>query len=115
MEQSKQEFIREKAKQSLAAPDLAKVLWSRQAIAELVNLQLSRHKVTHALQHASLVIDFRPLHNPLPDCLVLLRLKDSQPIHAVIAVDPQSDTAVVVRLYRPTLEEWQDGWRKRTS
>jgi hypothetical protein len=112
---NKQEFIRAKAQASLATPNDGAVLWSRAAIAELYNLNVSRVRVLEAMQLAQLIVDFPPLHSPLPDGLVLLKVRVDLALHALMALDQTSNTAVVVKVYRPTLEEWQDGWRKRAS
>lgn len=111
----KQDFIREKAKQSLADPPTGTLLWSRQATAELFNLHLSRLRVLEALQTAQVVEDFPPFHSPLADCLVLARLSSDRVVHMVLALDKANDQLVVVKLYQPSSEEWQNGWRKRTS
>jgi hypothetical protein len=113
--EAKQSFIREKALQNAQDPQHTRVLWSRHAITELVADDLTRCQVEWALLRCELIEDYRTLHRPLPDCLVLGWLTSEQPIHAVIAVDTERDRILVVTVYRPNAEEWENDWRTRKS
>jgi hypothetical protein len=57
--------------------------------------------------------DHHPLHRPLPDCLVLTWLVANVPVHAVIALDPDRDRILMVTVYQPSEEEWEDDWKTR--
>jgi hypothetical protein len=111
----KQDFIREKARQNQAEPEGGKILWSRHAIAELANESWSRNEVEKALESGEVIEDYPAQHRPLPDCLVLGRLPDDKPIHAVIAMDETNDRLFVVTVYKPDPEEWEDDGRTRKS
>jgi len=110
---AKQSFIQQKARENLIFPDHSKVLWSRHATVELVNDGLSRDHVERALARCELIEDYPAQHRPLPDCLVLGRLSDDQPVHAVIAVDIKSDRIFIVTVYLPSAERWNNDWRTR--
>jgi len=111
--EAKQAFIRLKALESQADPEANKILWSRHAIAELVNEELSRVQVEEALKTSEVIEDYPPLHRPLPDCLVLGWLPEGEPVHAVIALDEAKDRLFVITVYKPSPEEWEDDWRTR--
>ena len=68
-----------------------------------------------ALENGEVIEDYPTEHRPLPDCLVLSRLLNGEPLHAVIAVDEPNDRLFVVTVYKPDLEEWENGWRTRKS
>jgi hypothetical protein len=52
-------------------------------------------------------------HRYLPDCLVLAFNAKREPIHAVVAINEPKDYVLVVTVYRPTAQEWQNDWRTR--
>jgi hypothetical protein len=81
----KQLFIRKKAAENRSDPEGAKVYWSRHAIAELINDNLTRVEVEQGLECGEIIEDYPIGHRPLPDCLMLAKLSETQPIHAVIA------------------------------
>jgi len=109
----KQAFIRRKAKENLTDPEGKCILWSRHAIVELVADNLTRRSVEQALCNVEIIEDYPVKNRPLPDCLALGWLEDQQPIHVVVAIDEDKDRILVVTVYLPSLEEWQDDWRTR--
>ncbi len=111
--QDRQAFIRQKAKQNQAAPQHTKILWSRHGIAELINEGWNRLLVEEGLQRCEIIEDYPALHRPLPDCLVMGWLATGEPFHAVIAVDEANDRLLIVTVYKPSPEEWEDDWRTR--
>ena len=111
----KQSFIRDMAYQNQRDSQGTRVLWSRHAAIELVADNLTRYQVERALQRAEVIEDYPHLHRPLPDCLVLGWVSSGEPIHAVVAVDIELDRILIVTVYRPSKEEWQDDWRTRAK
>lgn len=109
----KETFIRRKARESVERADGNQVYWSRHAITEMVQDQLTRSEVETALQDCEAIEDYPATHRPLPDCLVLGQLPSTHPIHAVIAIDQARDRIFVVTVYRPSAERWSDDWRTR--
>jgi Domain of unknown function (DUF4258) len=83
----KQTFIRRKARENVESADGSQVYWSRHAITEMIQEQLTRSEVETALQDCEVIEDYPATHRPLPDCLVLGQLPSTHPIHAVIAID----------------------------
>jgi hypothetical protein len=109
----KQNFIQVKAVENKSDPEGQKVLWSRHAITELVNDNLTRSQVEKLLETCEIIEDYPHLHRPLPDCLVLGKLDNTQPLHGVIAIDEINDRIFVVTVYRPLTERWKNDWRTR--
>jgi hypothetical protein len=109
----KQAFIRRKARENGESSDGTQVYWSRHAITEMVQDQLTRPEVETALENCDVIEDYPTTHRPLPDCLVLDQLQSTQPIHEVIAIDEARDRIFVVTVYRPSPERWEDDWRTR--
>ena len=109
----KQRFIRQKAAENRNDPTGAKVYWSRHAIAEMINDNLTRSEVEQALEVCEIIEDYPTEHRPLPDCLVLAKLSETQPIHAVVAIDETKNRIFMVTVYLPSKEQWQDDWRTR--
>lgn len=109
----KQIFIQMQAIKNKADPIGTKIIWSRHAIAEMLNDKLNRTMVEVALAQCEIIEDYPHNHRPLPDCLVLAKLRNGQPLHAVIAVDIANDRILVITVYLPSAERWEHDWRTR--
>jgi len=112
---AKQTFVRAKAAGNRQLPGQQYVIWSVHAVAELVADRLSRSDVEAALERALVIEDYPTRTRPLPDCLALGRLADGAPVHAVVAIDFDLDRILIVTVYRPVPEEWEDDWRTRRT
>src|SRR5690606_595149 len=110
---NKQVFIRQKATESRKNPHSMKDMWSRHAVAALVDEGLRRKDVEEALCDAEVIEDYPVAHRPLPDCLVLSWLANEVPVHVVVAVDVDKDRIFIVTVYVPTHERWKNDWRTR--
>lgn len=110
---AKQAFLQRKAQENRIDPDGTGILWTRHAIAELANEGWHRQIVELGLMAATVIEDYPAVHRPLPDCLTLGRLASGEPFHAVLAFDVVRDVLVVVTVYRPSLEEWENDWKTR--
>ena len=111
-EQGTQEFIRARAFENEGAAAKDKVLWSRHAIAKLVAEGLHRANVESALQTCQVIENYPTAGRPLPDCLVL-GFWQGQPVHAVIAIDEDGARTLVVTVYVPSIDRWENGWKAR--
>jgi hypothetical protein len=109
----KQSFIRQRVIQNAYDPNASKILWSRHAVAALIDDGLHRTDVERALLHCEVIEDYAPEHRPLPDCLILATLANGGPVHAVIAVDEAHGRIFVVTVYVPTSDRWENDWRTR--
>jgi Domain of unknown function (DUF4258) len=103
---AKQDFIQAKATQ-------LSIRWSSHALAELTPEGLSVPGVETALQRAKVIENYTHAHRYLPDCLVLTFMSAIEPIHAVVAINQPRDYILIVTVYRPKPEEWQNDWRTR--
>jgi hypothetical protein len=111
--EEKQRFIRAKAVENESDPGARKILWSRHGITELVEERLGRGALENGLKQCEVIEDYPTLHRPLPDCLVLGWITPPRPFHAVLAIDEANDRVLVVTVYRPSPEEWEDDCRTR--
>jgi hypothetical protein len=103
---AKRSFIRQKAAER-------KVKWTRHALNALVPEPFSVHDVEAALQQAQVIEDYPHIHRHLPDCLVLAFAFLDKPIHCVVAVNEMHDYILIITVYQPTEQEWEDDWRTR--
>jgi len=102
----KQTFIRTKATER-------KIKWSRHALNALASELASVGDIEIALRQAEVIEDYPHLHRYLPDCLVLAFVLSDMPTHCVIAVNMAQDYILIVTVYTPTEQEWEDDWRTR--
>lgn len=111
----KQAFVRAKAAENALDPEQEKVVWAFHAVAKLRSEQLKRRDVEGALTRAQMIEDYPQLTRPLPDGLFLGYLDNGSPIHAVVAIDEAKDRVLVVTVYRPCLERWENDWKTRRN
>lgn len=104
--------IRKIVADHLGSPVRNSVLWSRHAVTKLQQEQLERGEVEIGLTHCVLVEDYPTIGRPLPDCLVLLFVAGA-PVHATIAIDEEAGRIIVVTVYVPSEERWEDDWKTR--
>jgi hypothetical protein len=90
-----------------------RILWSLHAARRLARLPYSRSEIESGLSAAELIEDYPLGHRALPDCLVLVFLRDQEPVHLVVAVDSERERLLIVTIYSPDHERWTDEWRKR--
>lgn len=107
----KQNFIKDKAKQH-SIPDNEKILWSVHAVRKLRIENLKSMAVETVLKSCELIEDYQTEGRPLPDCLVL-GFDDRKPIHIVVAIDEENDRILIVTVYRPLPERWENDWKRR--
>jgi hypothetical protein len=110
---TKQDFIHRIAAENQGDPAGTKILWSRHGIRELIIEGWSRQLIEQDLRQSEIIEDYPAVTRPLPDCLVLGQLSTGDPFHAVIAIDEAEDRLLVVTVYVPSLEEWENDWRTR--
>jgi hypothetical protein len=101
-----QAFIRQKARER-------RVKWTRHALNELADETVSVRDVEMALQEAQIIEEYAHRHRYLPDCLFLVFVFDDEPMHCVIDINQPQDYILIVTVYRPKTEEWNDDWRTR--
>ena len=111
--EDKEQFICRKAVENRSDPSGSKVYWSRHAIGEMIDEDLTRVEIELAFRHSEIIENYPFAHRPLPDCLILAWLPDGRPLHAVIAIDVHMDRIYVVTVYVPDKERWHDDWRTR--
>jgi hypothetical protein len=90
-----------------------RVKWTRHALNELVAEPVSVNDVEVALGQAEVIEEYPHLRRYLPDCLVLAFVSPDQPIHCVVALNEPQDYILIVTIYQPDVEEWEDDWKTR--
>lgn len=89
------------------------VKWSRHPLSEVAVESFTVGDVEYALQQAEVIEEYPPHHRYLPDCLVLAFVAGGQPIHCVIGINEPQDYSLIVTVYQPNAEEWENDWRTR--
>ncbi len=109
--EEKQRFIQHKS-HSHSIPANEKILWSVHAIKKLRAEGLRKALVEESLKACELIEDYQSEGRPLPDCLVM-GLIGVEPVHIVVAIDTDFDRILIVTVYRPSAERWEDDWKTR--
>jgi hypothetical protein len=112
---AKQISVRQTVERNQSDPEGRSILWSRHAIVELVNENWSREDIEVGFLTCEVIEDYPAGPRALPDCLILGTSHSGEIFHAVLAIDSGNDRLLVVTVYKPTREEWQDDWRTRKT
>ena len=112
---AKQISVRQAAESNQTDPEGRSIFWSRHAIVELVKEGWSRQSIEAGFLTCELIEDYPAGPRPFPDCLVLGVSSSGETFHAVAAIDLEGIRLLVVTVYRPNSEEWQNGWRIRRT
>ncbi|MGC8551058.1 MAG: DUF4258 domain-containing protein [Acidobacteriaceae bacterium] len=91
--------------------DCSSVHYSRHAIERMFQRSLSPAAIAAVLQ-ASEVIAGYPEDIPYPSQL-LLGFVSEQPVHVVLARDPETGACFVVTVYRPDPQHWEQDYKTR--
>lgn len=68
--------MRQQVRENVHDPNDEKILWSRHAMAAIVDGGLKRADVQAARQDCWIIDEYPPMHRPLPDCLIPTALSD---------------------------------------
>jgi hypothetical protein len=109
----KQNFIMNKVIENAVGTE-EKILWSLHAVKKLRIEGLRKVQVEQALRDCVIIEDYKTEGRPLPDCLVL-GFSNDEPLHLVIAIDEDYDRILIVTVYKPDAERWNNGWKKRKN
>lgn len=109
--EAKERIIRQKSGEH-GVPDNEKILWSVHVVKKLRIERLRKTRVEESLKTCELIEDYSQEGRPLPDCLVLGFI-DEEPVHIVIAIDVDFDRILIVTVYRPMKERWENDWKTR--
>ena len=102
----KEQFVR------LMASKL-QIRWTTHALSEIAADRMTVSDVEQALTRAVVIENYAHTHRHLPDCLILSFDSNILPVHAVIALNDSQGYLLVVTVYRPNAQEWQNDWRTR--
>ena len=108
-----QAFIRQKAEEHQSGLLGRKIIWSYHSDDKLSAEGLAAAEIEWSLQNCEVIEIYPDSHRRFPDCLVIGYLDSGEPFHAVIAMDNIRDRLLMVTIYMPNEEVWQDDWKTR--
>jgi hypothetical protein len=59
------------------------------------------------------IVEEYPDDRPYPSVLVLGRTNEGRPVHVVCAYAPEDDQLIVITVYEPDQNRWDDEFRQR--
>ena len=81
------------------------------ALRRMFERNISVEDVRHILKTGS-VIETYPNDKPYPSCLMLGFIK-TRPIHVVAANNEQEKEMIVITVYEPTSDQWENNFKRR--
>ncbi len=92
-----------------------KIFWTYHVNMRLKGRSISRHAIIDSYDRYEIIEQY-PKDKYCPSYLVRSEYKDVI-LHILFAADVKADNIRIITAYRPTLEEWEDGFkiRRRSS
>ncbi len=81
------------------------------AVERMFERGISVADVRQVIQEAKIIENY-PEDLPFPSCLILGTIPE-RPLHVVVAMDNESDRAVVVTVYEPDSRQWEPRFERR--
>ena len=81
---------------------------------EAYNDRLSFNEILPSIS-AGEIIEQYPEDNPYPSCLILSKNVKDEPIHTVWAYNSETQSSVLITVYRPDPKKWTNGRIKRSQ
>lgn len=91
--------------------DCSEVRFSQHAFQRMFERELSPEAVETAINHGEVIVSYDD-DQPLPSYLILW-FDDGAPVHTVIARNDENGLCIVITVYRPTSDLWNDDFRTR--
>jgi hypothetical protein len=91
--------------------DCAEVVFSGHAIRRMFERALGRDAILDVVRGGEVIAEY-PDDSPYPSSLVL-GFVAGEPVHVVVARDPQTRTCFVLTAYSPDPVKWSNDFRKR--
>ena len=89
-----------------------RIAFKRHTVFRMHQRKIFADEVKAMLLKCELIEDY-PDDYPLPSGLVFGYTKQNRPIHAVAALGEDAEMIWLITVYEPTLEEWENGFKKR--
>jgi hypothetical protein len=83
------------------------------AIQRMFERRISKEDVRHVLATGEVIEEY-PNDTPHPSRLIL-GWRKSQPLHVVVADDPDLQQTIVITVYEPDPSKWDSSFRRRTK
>ena len=81
-----------------------RVLWKKHTLERMMERQISRTQVLHALTQGQIIENY-PNDYPIPSFLFLVR--EPEPLHVVVAYDAQTLQCHIITAYHPDLRHFE--------
>lgn len=92
---------------------LFRLVFRVHAIQRMFQRKITSEEVKHVLT-AGETIETYPTDRPFPSRLIL-GWSATRPLHVVAADDEQARETIIVTVYQPNLDEWEQGFKRRKS
>jgi hypothetical protein len=93
--------------------DCKNLHFSRHAFERMFQRGINPDAVARLVSGGEVIADY-PDDRPFPSTLIL-GFHGGQPVHAVVARDPESGECHLVTIYRPDPVMWDEAYKKRRS
>ena len=94
---------------------LAKILYTRHARDEMEAEEFGEirvHEVYEAIVDGK-IIESYPEDEPYPSCLIFGRTSEKRPLHILCAYAKEPNTGIIITVYQPHPEMWEDFERRK--
>ncbi len=90
-----------------------RIVFTRHAVQRMFERSITETEIEWAIGNGD-VIDEYPEDKPYPSRLSL-SVKNKKPLHVVYSVDKENDCCIVITVYEPSSNEWNEDNRTRRN
>lgn len=88
-----------------------KILFRTHAIERMFQRSIEQKDVYRVIENGE-VIENYPDDQPYPSQLIL-GWTDDRPIHLVVAINEEDELLIIITVYEPDADSWQDNFKRR--
>ncbi len=83
------------------------------ALQRMFSREISDENVRYVIKKGEVIEDY-PTDTPYPSKLILGWI-GARPIHVVIAENKHQKELIIITVYEPSIDKWENGFRRRRS
>lgn len=90
-----------------------KLIFRLHALARMAQRGFEPAEIHYVLDNGSIIEQY-PEDSPYPSCLVMSWI-NGRPVHVVVAINDDAQESIVITVYEPAPNVWDNGFTRRKS
>ncbi|MCI0453993.1 MAG: DUF4258 domain-containing protein [Candidatus Dadabacteria bacterium] len=85
--------------------------WKQHTLTRIIERGIPLEAIIKVILQGDVIEDY-PSDRPFPSCL-MFSLIEGKPIHVVVSLDEQENTAYIITVYEPSLDKFEPDYKTR--